>query len=641
MERKTFPPFSVAASFDGEAPLLYRADQIRRQAINLATRQEYSGGLGHLKDLFTIVEEANESTRAELIGIVEDAFGSFTSIAFTRPFRGRTARRRVCTGIEALTILLSSGYDVSQDRLLAALRALSAAISTEPDYARANGLVVQLTDMVFRLLQRLLTGVGVRNGSSKRQILTEKDFNSVLNAFASVGRMDAAHKVVALQERTPGAPQLSPVTYSILLKGYGRLGDTENVEMTLQKARLNNIIPDTVMLNSVMDALINCHEVTKAEDIFLETVMKNTTVTPNLRTYNTMLKGYALKGELGKAQQLANLMEAMSFWDSVTTNTLVTVAVMVEDFAYAEAILSNHTSLSDITEINKKRKSDHPNVEAYTALLDGYAKAGFLDKALGVLQTMQKIGVLANEYTYTCMIAALVKKNKFLQAMKLLEYMESRGTMPTSVTYNAFLSSLAHVGRLRQASEDNGNDSNNKTNPRVVERALALLRRMVKSGVSPTVTTVSILLECFSTCSKPRVAEANAIVERFETDGTIPRNNIQVSTALIKVHGVAKDVKGALEIFRRIWRPDVIAVNAFLDAACRSGEVQVAFDTFGALFGGDSPSPRTLSPDVITYSILISSLVKINNVRAANKAQDLYKEMRSRKIFPDRPLVDM
>jgi hypothetical protein len=47
-------------------------------------------------------------------------------------------------------------------------------------------------------MQRLLTGIGVRNGSiGRQQPLSERDFKTVLNAVANVGRMDVAHKVVA------------------------------------------------------------------------------------------------------------------------------------------------------------------------------------------------------------------------------------------------------------------------------------------------------------------------------------------------------------------------------------------------------------------------------------------------------------
>lgn len=140
--------------------------------------------------------------------------------------------------------------------------------------------------------------------------------------------------------------------------------------------------------------------------------------------------------------------------------------------------------------------------------------------------------------------------------------------------------------------------------------------------------------------TRPRVAEANAIVERFERKGIIPANDARVNTAMVRVYGAARDIKGALEVFRRIEEPDTIAVNAFLDAACRSGEMKIAFDTFDHVFSSKASSTNELVPDVITFSVLISSQLRLNTVKAAKKAQELYKDMRLRRIAPDISLVD-
>ena len=76
-----------------------------------------------------------------------------------------------------------------------------------------------------------------------------------------------AHRVVALQERTQHAPPLTAITYSILLKGYGRLKDMNNVEMLLSHAKASEVEPDLIMVNSLLDAYINCGEWSKAKEV--------------------------------------------------------------------------------------------------------------------------------------------------------------------------------------------------------------------------------------------------------------------------------------------------------------------------------------------------------------------------------------
>lgn len=641
------PPVYVASTFDGEIPLLSEANLMKKGVIDMARSNDYPRGLENIRYLLSMFEKANdESSRNELLQVIEDSIRSFTNLAFSKPHRGRTARRRVNTGLEALELQLSSGvlpapYDeVPRHTFLVALRALSATIATDADRKELNPRSSISTDVAFRILQRLLTGVGVRDASGRQQPISERDFNSVLNAVANVGRMDVAHKVVALQERTPRAPRLTAVTYSILLKGYGRLGDIENVEMILEKANKNGVEPDTIMLNSILDALVNCKEVGKAKSVFKQFVTEAGSASPNVRTYNTMLKGFALEGSLDEAKRLTNQMRARNIWDAVTTNTLVSVAVKANNFEFAEVVLANHTlaATDSSPERGHRLRRDHPNIEAYTSLLDGYAKSGDLEKALGTLQRMRRVRVQPNEYTYTCVISALAKKRKIRQAIRLLDYMEASGTMPTAVTYNAFMSALVRVNKI--AVNTNEEYLSDGEDPWYVEQAIELLRRMVTKGVRPTVSTISILLECLATCSRPRIGEATAIVERFERNGIIPINNAKVNTAMIRVYGAAKDIKGALEVFRRIEKPDIIAVNAFLDASCRTGEMKIAFDTFDHLFSQQSSTLDKITPDVITFSILISSQLRLNTVRAAKKAQGLYQDMRIRRIQPDILLVD-
>jgi pentatricopeptide repeat protein len=259
----------------------------------------------------------------------------------------------------------------------------------------------------------------------------------------------------------------------------------------------------------------------------------------------------------------------------------VSAAVNAQAFEYAEQVLSIYTESpreGGGSMVGERR--DHPNVEAYTQLLDGYAKAGFLDKALSTLQQMRSIQVTPNEYTYTCMVAGLARNNRFESAVKLLDFMEASGVVPSVVTYNAFISALGQVS----SGVTHDQQENDSLEFEFVEQGIELLRRMMAKGTRPNVTTISTLLECLAKCSRSRIGEATAIVQRFEREGIIPIDDVKINTAMLRVYGAAKDVMGALEVFRRIRKPDTVAVKCLLDAACRSGELKIAFETFAVSF---------------------------------------------------------
>src|SRR3569623_403880 len=119
---------------------------------------------------------------------------------------------------------------------------------------------------------------------------------------------------------------------------------------------------------------------------------------PNTRTYNIYLKGLANAGRLDEAVRLSQDMRADGLWDPVTTNTLVHAAVVAGDLDLAKDLLSKYTYTPSRRNNNHK---DHPNVEAYTEVLDAYAKASQLPNALALFQVMRERGVQPNEITFT------------------------------------------------------------------------------------------------------------------------------------------------------------------------------------------------------------------------------------------------
>uniref|UniRef100_A0A7S3XZB0 Pentacotripeptide-repeat region of PRORP domain-containing protein n=1 Tax=Heterosigma akashiwo TaxID=2829 RepID=A0A7S3XZB0_HETAK len=82
--------------------------------------------------------------------------------------------------------------------------------------------------------------------------------------------------------------------------------------------------------------------------------------------------------------------------------------------------------------------------------------------------------------------------------------------------------------------------------------------------------------------------------------------------------------------------PDTVALNSYLDACIKNGELKEAIATFEDILDQDK-----IQPDVITFSILITALSRNSNIFSGGKAIALYREMRSlHRIEPDTILVD-
>ena len=635
------PPF-VSANFS-------RIQTLGARITELIQQQNHLEAYPTLQEMIRIVGQMQKSDdeRISLCECVDAAIHTFTRSAFyvsgpNISMRDKHTQRRIILGSKAIYLQLQSAtlvtpYNtVPESTLLAALRALTQLSEAQISSGDGNREEIRSLDLAFRILQRLVTGVGVRlQKNSRLCALSEKDFNMVLNAFSNAGRMDMAHRIVALQERTPSAPRPSKVTYSILLKGYGRSGDVSYIDLLVSSAEKNGIVPDTILLNSLIDAYINCNALAKARVVF-EQMLPDTADPPsvfadypspraNLRTYNIMMKGLANIGDTVSALALADKMKQQRKWDSVTTNTLVHAAVVAKKYDMAEDMLTKRTFKA-----NDKHYPQHPNVEAYTDLLDAYAKDGELGKAACLFELMKERSVQANEFTYTCFIAGLARQGEIEQAKQMLALMISSGLRPTSVTCSAFISAIIASS---ETSED-PDDLDSK-----VDQGCSMLRICMKTGIRPSTATIATIVEAMGRCRPPRVSEALVLVDKLESDKIIPVASPKVITAVIRACGYAGEVSAALDALRRLEKPDLVAINAFLSVCCKCNCESTALQVFEFHFR-QKRSVYRLAPDVITYSTLISSLMKTK--KTLPKATKLYHEMREQdKVLPDKTLIDI
>jgi pentatricopeptide repeat protein len=629
-------------------------------------RQDFHSAFTSLKEMVQMLKFEKEPHRRQRLSRALDAcfqrvaFASF-ACAQNRQQLSSSNWSRVRLGEAAINLQLSAEsalnypYNLVPKRtFLQALKALATLEAKNDESQDSNDekfwlnssgrgtLALSPAGAAFRILQRLITGIGVRTHQSKAFIM-EHDFSLVMNAYVNDGRMDMADRVAALQERTPHAPPLSAVAYSILLKGHGRRGDAERVRRIVRKAEMNNVRPDTVMMNSLLDAYVSCKAMNDARNVFQSMTIARSTDSPHFtwfprptsRTYNIYLKGLANEGLWEEALRLSENMKASRLWDPVTTNTLVHAAVVKADYDRAEAILAEHTIPA------VPGQTDHLNVEAYTELIDAYAKNSRLQNAIALFQTMRQRGVELNEITFTCLIAGFGRSKQVDQARKMIAYMPKVGIQPTCATYSALITALLSCTNVQDAEND----------PRKlvhvcdadVDNAVRVLSDMIHANVRPRPATVSIIVRALGQCSPSRVREATLLVTNLERDNIIPRGNVKVMTALMQVRGVAGDAIGCVEAFRAIHKMDLAAVNSFLDACCRCGRYRLAFDTFDYYFRRETSreAKRNLTPDVISYSILVSASLKHANADSIRRAQSFYDEMKSKySTMPDNTMVD-
>lgn len=610
-------------------------EEIKKRISRANTDSTIDNDWDGIRDLMQhIVKTANYKNTQER-KLVHDSFRLISSQTFRQPTS--LSWDAVKFGLEMMELQVSVG-SIPRSLCLQALKALNIFMRNTKGLSLADRQLQ--ANSAFRILQRLCTGVGLhipKEQNTNFQIsLDERDFCMVLNGFVNVGDLQMAHRVVALQCRTDNAPPLSPIGYSILIKGHGRQGDIQGVDELLARAKMNDIEPDIIMYNSLIDAYINCDEVSKAYSLFkqlkeLRPSLEEQEIplpTPNLRSYNTMLKGFAKAEDMESALSLAKEMEKAKLWDSVTTNTLVNVAIATQNFAMAESILERYTI---IPYTGKKRW--HPNVEAYTQLIGGYSLNGDLENAKRVFKLMKERDIDPNEYTYTTIMGALAREWQTSQIKKLLVYMKNVDALiPSVVTYNAILAGIIEKNNYRE--EGDGSDL---VYNKVADDVLDIFQDMLATRVTPNEITASLLVDALGYCKPSRLDETRNIISKMDENGLVNSNNVRISTSMIRAYSKASDIAGAQRAFDAISEPDTIAFNALLSAYCDSGSIRQAMNIYRNNLAELKNGESYISHDVATYTIFISSLLKIGSTQNASK---MYNEMKKEGIAPDTGAID-
>jgi pentatricopeptide repeat protein len=544
-----------------------------------------------------------------------------------------------------------------------------------------------------------------------------------------------------------------------------------------------------------------------------------------------------MMSQQGRTSTLSNSTKSLNLWDAVTTNTVVNACVTVGRFDLAEQILEQYTHTtepqveeieeatiteSDSTTTNKtKRKKprhrhlerqrklesqresqrqlqhhpsqrQHPNVMAYTELLDGYNKANLFAQSAQVWQRMKERGVKPNGITHTAVVHSLARQGDMealVQHLREFEHEHSNANEAETeaepgqqqqphhhnksshhhlfhlkqdriAMYNAILTGLLldpapqdgndngtfgggdltsrlrhaidlfssmmrqpHHGRARSTSTADNNSDNHE------EQRSSSSSYWQTSGLTlpkPSIESTSILFQglaryCHYSTSTGSGSSSGA--NSNSNSNSIPRHeyvnvasrlyqelrnleyvayygNARIHTPLMAIYSSVGDLSEVKATFRDIRHDekDTIALNAYMDATLKCGgavtgsgdnannvnanghgEALRAFrahvGTAGKTKTNPSPTdadaasaddaPARIVPNAVTYTILISSVLKswptttasttastgtsttastsrsLAVTTATKRSMLLYEDMKTRwNIVPDKTLVD-
>ncbi|XP_010028839.2 pentatricopeptide repeat-containing protein At2g17140 [Eucalyptus grandis] len=421
---------------------------------------------------------------------------------------------------------------------------------------------------------------------------------------------------------------LSPETYTFnllidVLCEAGRLSDARNL---FEKMPKRGCMPNEYSFGILVRGY--CRARLTGQGLELLNEMKSSGIAPNNVVYNTLISSLCREGMTDEAEKLVERMRGDGLSpDIVTFNSRISALCAAGKVLEASRIFRD--MLTD-----QELGLPEPNTVTYNLMLQGFCKEGMWEEAKTLGDTMKRKGELMKLESYNIQLLGLIRKGNLLEAQSIINEMIESGVEPSIYTYNIVIDGLCKNGMLSDAR--------------------TVMHSMQSSSVSPDTISYSTLAQGY--CSKGKMREARNILQEMMKSGCFPNNY----TSNFLLHSLWKEGKTSeaekllQKMNERGYGLDTVTCNIVIHGLCLRGELDKAMEIVSGMWSHGSAALGNLgnsfiglvdnandcnkcSPDLISYSTVISGLCKAGRVEEAKK---MFAEMMSRKIRPDSVIYD-
>ncbi|CAI8618095.1 unnamed protein product [Vicia faba] len=347
----------------------------------------------------------------------------------------------------------------------------------------------------------------------------------------------------------------------------------------------------------------------------------------NRVVFNTLVSSFCKQDMNDEAEKLVERMrEKALFPDVVTFNSRISALCRAGKIFEASRIFRD-------MQMDGELGLPKPNVVTFNLMLKGFCHQGMMEEARSLVETMKKGGNFVNLESYNTWLLGLLRNGKLLEARSVLDEMVDNGIEPNIYSYNIVMDGLCRNHMLLDARK--------------------LMDLMVSHGVYPDTVTYTTLLHGY--CSKGKVFEAKAVLNEMIRKDCHP-NTYTCNTLLNSLWKEGRKVE-AEEMLQKMkeknYQLDTVTCNIVVSGLCRNGELEKASEVVSEMWtdGTNSISKEnsfaglvnsvhnvpTSTPDVITYTTLISGLCKVGRLEEAKKK---FIEMMAKNLHPDSVTYD-
>ncbi|KAH1080438.1 hypothetical protein J1N35_020199 [Gossypium stocksii] len=256
--------------------------------------------------------------------------------------------------------------------------------------------------------------------------------------------------------------ELSAKSYSILLRGWGDIGEAGQARKVFDEMLQRGCSIDVLAYNSLLEALCKGGCVDEAYKMFREMGLNG--IEPNACSYSVFIRAYCEANDIHAAFKVLDRMRRYNL-----VPNLFTYNCIIKKLCKNDKIDEAYQLLTEMIERNI-----NPDTWSYNVILAYHCEHSEVNRALRLISRMQKNDCLPDKHTYNMPLKLFIRIGRFDKATELWESMADRGFYPSVSTYAVMVHGLCKKrGKL--------------------EEACKYFEMMVDEGIPPYFSTVELL----------------------------------------------------------------------------------------------------------------------------------------------------
>eukprot|EP00850_Spirogloea_muscicola_P019210 SM000186S04128 [mRNA] locus=s186:37711:49940:- [translate_table: standard] len=319
-------------------------------------------------------------------------------------------------------------------------------------------------------------------------------YGCLINLHVNRGDMEAAQQV--LDKMVTAGIMPTQRICSMLLAGFAKSNPTEAFSMFSEMVSWG-VEPDVVMYNSLVSAA--CYQ----GDVDHAIALLSRNISPNYRTYTTVLSSMVQRGDMKRAMDWLHKMRLAGCQPSLVTFNII---------MHGRACRAQMNEAEDVMQ-QMKQAGLRPNIRTFTILLCGYADSGDYVSAFKCLEAVKAAGLQPDVTFYGALIKANCRAGRLQAASLLLDEMVETGVRPNERIFTTIINGWALRGDVWEAEE-----------------AMSKMRHF---NLTPDVHTYTSLLN--AACKAGDMERAEEVMAEMEA-AEVPANQTTFATL---IHGWA------------------------------------------------------------------------------------------------------